>query len=446
MRTTLISFLGRPQKKEGSYQKTRYTFADGEQTEPMAFLGWALRERFSPDRLVILGTAGSMWDHLFEGDLDFGSHADTERMALMESVENQSVTQAQLDMLSPVLAQKLGCEVQLLLIPYARNEAEQVAILQIIAQHVEEQDVVHLDVTHGFRHLPMIALLAAFFLRMVRRATMAGIWYGSYDPDTKEASVLDLSGLLRIGEGIQALASFDKDGDYRVFVPILEAAGLSRDTCQALTEAAYYENILNVGAATGKLRAVFPLRNQAEGLRPDATLFLPAIEERLDWIQASKQFSKQIELSKLSLARRDYLRSVLYAYESCITRLCQLANVPVQNFKAREELRNFYEEYLYNHRGPERERYMLLKNLRNQVAHGTRGSTEEVQKALLNESVMEKTVPSLLAEIEADRLPGAGFQEEWAKLKAAAIPAKTHDDNLLEEDDDDTDLLPEKSS
>lgn len=54
----LISFLGRVPKNETGYRTTRYSF-DGVLDEPTAFIGWSLRRRLMPDRLVILGTTGS---------------------------------------------------------------------------------------------------------------------------------------------------------------------------------------------------------------------------------------------------------------------------------------------------------------------------------------------------------------------------------------------------
>ena len=76
----LISFLGRVPKGGNGYRTTTYSF-DGAPDEPTAFIGWSLRRRLTPDRLVILGTAGSMWDHLFEKDIDLGTSAEDERLA-----------------------------------------------------------------------------------------------------------------------------------------------------------------------------------------------------------------------------------------------------------------------------------------------------------------------------------------------------------------------------
>jgi CRISPR-associated Csx2 family protein len=402
--TTLISFLGRVPKTEAGYRKTRYEFPDGQQTDSVAFFGWALLKRLNAQRLVILGTAGSMWDHLFESDIDLGSQNDEERLALMEAVGAQTVQQGQLDALAPALSAQLGCEARLAIIPYARDRAEQIALLETIAKHVEQDDRVHLDITHGFRHLPMLALLSALHLRITRNAQIQGIWYGAFDPDTGAAPVHDLSGLLRIADGLKALSSFDKDGDYGVFEPVLRQAGLSDEACTRLRKAAYYENILNVSAATGELRRVRHAIEAAQ-LPADAGLLLPAIRERLDWIDEDRQFEKQTRLAQRALQRGDYLRATLYAYEAVITRLCQLERVPVEDFEQREQARKNYEERIKRAHDPQRDAYFLLKNLRNQVAHGTRGSTQEVQQALLNEQVMKEKLADLIASIEDGRLP-----------------------------------------
>lgn len=424
---TLLTFLGRVPKTEKGYRTTAYAFPDGRFTDPVAFFGWSLQQRIRARRLVILGTNGSMWDHLFEGDLDLESENEEERLALIQACAEKRVGQAQLDALAPVLARKLGCEVVLRIIPYCRDESEQVELLRLMAEIVKDKENVHLDVTHGFRHLPMLALLAALYLRIVRRARILGIWYGSFDPDSGQALVHDLAGLLKIADGLQALASFDKDGDYGVFAPILKQAGLPEEAAQTLRRAAYFENILNVSAATGELRRV---RRQIEtaALEPDGALLLPAIRERLDWLDETRQFEKQIRLARSALKNRDYLRATLYAYEAVITQLCRIAHVPIEDFDARETVRKYYEKQLKTLGQQDRDDYHLLKNLRNQLAHGTRGSLREVQQALLKENRMRETLERLLKRIEDEQLPARQWHEALprplGKLVEAAAPSK----------------------
>jgi CRISPR-associated Csx2 family protein len=404
MTATLITFLGRvPKSEQGKYRKTRYDFGDGKTQDEVAFFGWALAKRLQPTRLVILGTSGSMWDHLFEGDLTLGDAQEADRLALVGDVENKTVTQDQLDALAPLLTKQLGMDVILRIIPYCRNDAEQIQLLMLMADAVQPQDSVHLDVTHGFRHLPMLALLAALYLQFARNARVAGIWYGAFDPDTGYAPVHELSGLLKLAEGLQALAAFDFSGDYRAFSPMLEKAG-HHELSNKLNDAGYYENILNVSAATGKLRELMPNLTNLAAQKDATALLVPLIQDRIGWLQEVRQYEKQLALARRAFARRDYLRTVLYAYEAVITQVCQQARIDITDFDGREEARKAYEEKTKPPR--EGERYRLLKDLRNQVAHGNRGSRGKVQQALLNEQRMRESLETLLDDIEHGRLPG----------------------------------------
>lgn len=103
--------------------------------------------------------------------------------------------------------------------------------------------------------------------------------------------------------------------------------------------------------------------------------------------------------------RSDYLRATLYAYEAVITRLCQQQRVDANDYEAREQTRKDYEERIRHGDSAQWERYSLLKNLRNQVAHGTRGSLGVVQQCLLNESRLRAKLTRLIEEIVSGRLP-----------------------------------------
>jgi CRISPR-associated Csx2 family protein len=65
--STLISFLGKgkaPTRKTG-YRTASYRF-DAGFARSVPFFGMALTDYLKPDRLVLVGTAGSMWDVFFE--------------------------------------------------------------------------------------------------------------------------------------------------------------------------------------------------------------------------------------------------------------------------------------------------------------------------------------------------------------------------------------------
>ncbi len=393
MAHVMLSFLGRVPKSQGSYRTTAYDFGDGAQQEPTAFFGWPLRRRLQPDRVVILGTAGSMWDHLFEGDLAFGDEEEDARLALQEAVEDKQVTASHLAPLVPLLSERLGCEVVLDLIPYCRDAAEQVQLLDIMASHVGEGDRVDLDVTHGFRHLPMVSLLSALQLQTMRRAEVAGIWYGSYDPDTREAPVYNLSGLLHIADWLQALHTYDKDGDYSVFARLIEIH--SGSLADYLRQAAYYEQINNIGQARGPLKK---FRQELETTTQDPLLqlFAEELQQRTAWVENRSLAERQYELAMHFLEYGDYLRAAILGFESLLTELVQAAPEQLDpvNYSHREQIKRHWDNGIksHRHRTDTEQGYLDLRELRNVLAHGSRSNFAKIQEALSSEEKLCNTL------------------------------------------------------
>ena len=160
--TTLISFLGKGKEQGGSYRTASYRFDDQIRTVP--FFGMALTEYLKPNRLILVGTSGSMWDVFFERE-DTGD----DLLQLIDAVSNNAVDNEMLVEHASRLSQKLGIEVECLLIDYARDEVGQAALLGKLAERLSKGERIALDITHSFRHLPMLALVAARFLTHVKK-------------------------------------------------------------------------------------------------------------------------------------------------------------------------------------------------------------------------------------------------------------------------------------
>ena len=69
----------------------------------------------------------------------------------------------------------LGAPVTAQIISFGATPQKQAAFVSMVASHVEEGDIVHFDVTHGLRHLPMLALVAALAVRTLRNEEIAGV-------------------------------------------------------------------------------------------------------------------------------------------------------------------------------------------------------------------------------------------------------------------------------
>lgn len=397
---TLVSFLGRGRDNpQTGYRQATYRFPDGS-TETTAYFGLALARHLAPDRLALLGTAGSMWDVLVENLPGIGGEDDALRLALMDAVAAQRVDQPLLERVAPLVERALGRPVQLLCIPFGRDAAEQRAILDAIAQAAPNGQV-SLDLTHGFRHLPMLGLLSAFVLDGLGRQ-VAGLYYGALDMSADGiAPVLRLDGLIAVQRWVDALASFEASGDYGLFAPLLERDGVPADKARCLHEAAFFERTFNVSDAARKLNTFLPI---LDAPLPGASgLFQKRLKERLAWVGEADLAARQRKLAFEHLKRGDYVRAVIFGYEGLVTRLCHEQARDPLNFSARKQVAEEFNRELRagEHADGKRDAFRTLSYLRNALAHGTPPYGEHLRRVLRDAQALRQEIEACLDRLQA---------------------------------------------
>lgn len=394
MTHTLISFLGKANKEAGGqYRTANYNF-DGI-LKTTRFFGLGLTEVIQPERLVILGTSGSMWDVFFENFTASEQQAE-QWLKLGEAVPVDAVTQPMLDVCQGALSHQLGIPCQLKLIPYGVDQDDQVEILKIMADGIQTGDRVSLDLTHGLRHLPMLGLLSAMYLQTARHVQIQGIYYGAFDRTQKgQTPVMRLDGLLKIADWITALHGFDKTGDIAPFAQLLKLEGVADDTADLLKTAAFHESILDI------TKAIKPLRDfskqTADHLPGIASLFQESLAERLSWKDQDSVYLKQRERAYFYLRQRDYVRAAAMGYEALITHHLKLQNPSAdeQSYIERKNIR----DQLDAEKNANSQAYKLLRNIRNSLAHANRAETKEVQQSLVSEAKLQQTLNDLFGKL-----------------------------------------------
>lgn len=354
--TTLISLLGKAAK---GYRTANYVFDDHTvRTEP--FFGMALLEHAKPERLILVGTSGSMWDVFF----DHQRTDDEATLALMDAVEKSAITTHMLAIHEQRLSEKLGIPVQCLLIPYARDQAEQASILTDLADHLAPGENIILDVTHGFRHLPMLALVAARYLARVRGVQVQEVYYGALemtDPATGRTPVLRLSAMLHMLDWVDALAVYEHSGNYGIFAPLLQQDGMPAERANLLAQAAYFERCGNPVQAKQALSGAHSHVREHQG--PLGSLFKEQLSEHIDWFRHGSRADWELALADRYLQRKDYLRAITYLCEAYISRATEKFGGNVNQFEDRDRAFKDAEK---------NQDVWLLKHLRNAMTHGVR--------------------------------------------------------------------------
>ncbi len=401
--SVLISLLGRARMDpDTGYRAATYRFPDDGRERSGPFFGLLLAEHLAVERLIVLGTAGSMWDVLVEhlARAQPGREED-ERLELYEAAQAQAVTEHHLARLQPLAESITGRRVDLMLIPYARDLSEQEELLDRLAEIVQDEDVVHFDVTHGLRHLPMLSLVAAHLLEALNtRLSVEEIWYGALDlTEDGITPVLRLQGLMRLQAWIEAWRRYEDDGDYGVFADLLEQEGVESDRVAALRRAAHFERLLDLPDARRHLQHFLPVLEQP--LPGAARLFARRLRERLAWVRHGDLYAHQRSLALLHLRKRDYLRAALLAVEAVLTRwMSERGEGDPNRYKDRKRAREALKrEFIEARRDELWGDYQSLEYLRNALAHATVPDSRRLRQLLQNPERLDSELQRLISRL-----------------------------------------------
>ncbi len=177
----IVTFLG-----TGDYRPVTYVWDDGRAVRrstthlfPLALATW-----LEPEQVLVLLTA----------EAERGPHWAT-------------------------LRDHLGDRVQPVPVPPGRSQAELWQIFEQLAGAVPAGSRLVIDVTHGFRSLPLFAAVAALLLRHLQSVTLERILYGAYearDPASGEAPVFDLTPLVDLAGWLSGIEALERSGDGRL--------------------------------------------------------------------------------------------------------------------------------------------------------------------------------------------------------------------------------------
>lgn len=376
---TLVTLLGKVKDpKFTNYQLATYQFDNGH-TYSSSFFGLTLQKELKPDRLVVLGTSGSMWDNLMR---EAGLTAN-EVQALHDLSQNEAVDEAILNTFLSALEAHLGLPCVLKIIPYGRNQQEQTQILHTLMEQFALNDEASLDVTHGFRHLPMLVQQSALLLQTLKSVKVNGIFYGAWDMrgDDNISPVMRLDGILAIDRWTKSLHRYEQDGNYTAFKEPLQHENLPESALKALEKAAYYERTFNLIDAGAQLNCVKDhLPEKFDGI---GEFFTESFKKHIEWSDNLSLQQRQSKLAHFYLNNGEFVRACIFGLESFITSLLEPNElIQQQNYNIRIDAVNEFKDF-YHSRGKHRKNlkseFMQLSKIRNSLAHGTEPNNNIVE-------------------------------------------------------------------
>lgn len=354
----LVTTLGKGRRGEDGYRVAKYRFADGVVSRETPFFGLALMEYLAQqdtglDKIVVLGTTGSIWDAWWQGSEDMLDTKAELFHNLGEMVDNAGRNENLLVELAETLTETFGKTFECKFIPSGTTEAEQMEILQIINGVGAKGDTVYLDVTHGFRHLPMLEMMSAFLMKA--NYEIGGIFYGAFENMDADGSapVVSLTGLLHLQEWIEAMAVLRETGNVMPLARIETMKAFRAD----LERYQFYSQMNNVAQARSVARSIL---SRLHELPPEGMIFSSQLVDIFSWAEDQRYARRQFRQANAAYENGDYLRMTIMLMESVISAKAGRGN------ERNAEVRRQTQENL---NATHEEQWHILRKLRNSFAH-----------------------------------------------------------------------------
>ena len=337
MRRIYLSFLGLGQYDKESatyfYQKTTYEL-NGEESKETPFVQAAEIELLGGDRfdVVLIVATQKSYDMHFE------------KLA------------AQL--------RELGVSPIHLIIDEEMGPADQWRWFESIMDYIEHGDALTVDLTHGYRSVPIIFSAAINFLQKARNISLDAVYYGAFDKNRKLAPIIDMKDFYLINEWADAVGRLVDDADARKLAdvadksPGFQAGDLNDKTVirsfDELTDTIRNVDINNVASKAND--AIQLIQNKEKNASRTGKLLLGLVIDKFVHLTTREPptgkydadyFKVQIEIMRLLMEHKLFMQAYTVMREFIVSiGMIQVPKAKVSNKKGRNLRYRFGELFL----------------------------------------------------------------------------------------------------
>lgn len=224
-------------------------------------------------------------------------------------------------------------------------------IFTAIVDSVEPQDQLAIDITHGFRSLPLLGLLVAAYLKSSKDVTVEHLVYGAYEARDKvknESPVFELTSFLALFDWMIASDHFLKTGYGRPLAGLLvDADGAIGELRTGILQLSDGLHLLRPPAVT---QSASELERKVHQAAQEASHEIPPLAEMLSHISESygrfsiddaspkQQLEAQLKMVDWYLERRQLVQALSLAREWLPSLLCVHFSVDMMDKREREDM------------------------------------------------------------------------------------------------------------
>lgn len=192
-------------------------------------------------------------------------------------------------------------------------------IFDVYADTVNNGDEIVLDITHGFRSLPVLALPAIAYLRQVKNVEFKHILYGAFEArnsSKNETPIFDLTPFVELLNWTNAVNVFQHSGDAGPLAK-LEGVKTIKDPLTTLSDALLTNRTLEAQEAVGRVVGGLTHPKSLERLPPPFGILVDQVKDtyagmslRSPQTNSKESLTKQYVQIKWYIDNRHYLHAV----------------------------------------------------------------------------------------------------------------------------------------
>ncbi|ACX73003.1 CRISPR-associated protein, TM1812 family [Methanocaldococcus vulcanius M7] len=370
------------------YNTAKYVLNGEEETSP--FILSILTKTLKVDKVIVVGTARSMWEELYryyanevkefdkEYWIEIGKKVGESKHSHYALSENdlkkvEEVIDKYLQKINKNATGGSKCKI----IKYGINREEiweNFDIFMGLIDEINEGDEIYLDITHAFRSIPLFMYVMLEFMRYFKNVKLKGIYYGMLDvmSELGYAPVVDLSPIFEISEWVRGMYEFTTYGNGYLISELLEEE--DKEIANRLKKISQYIDANFLKELKEEVKDLKPLIDSKKNKGKFLKYFIPELQKFVNKLNYEKSdFDFQISMAKWNFENKKYSSGYMCLTDSIFWKMCNIYNLPPIH-----ENREIMKGIIYN---PQLQRqhsdikavwdlhYNRLRDKRNKIAH-----------------------------------------------------------------------------
>jgi len=307
---------------DSDYRETVYEIDGSEYRNTLT--SQPIIEHFGIQKVIMIGTAGSMWDNIyFKYGGEDGEYMDT----LTHKKGDRNISEQDLRQLERTLDSYLNTSgSKCLLLAYDANDNDEIwsnfKTILTIRDFLDEEDEIYLDITHGFRYMPILNIFAIEFLTQLNEKMQPkAILYGMYS--NERSQILDFRIFVELLAWSRAIGNLRHYGNGFDLLRLIRESTEAKEIENAFADFTY---ALSLSSMAALQRGIKTIKGKIKRFEQSDHKIVPVIADELREfverlaIEDTARF--QFELARWYGENKNYAMAYITLVEAAVTAEC----------------------------------------------------------------------------------------------------------------------------